>query len=71
MKEITQNELSALIQSWENLALVMQHISDFPQHLSALMKLAFDDSDHRNWRALWMVDKIHPVAAVEREHGAR
>ena len=59
MKEITQNELSALIQSWENLALVMQHISDFPQHLSALMKLAFDDSDHRNWRALWMVDKIH------------
>ena len=59
MNEITANELSALIQSWENMALVMQHILDFPQHLNALMTLALDDSDSRNWRSIWMVDKIH------------
>ena len=59
MKELTENELLALIQSWDNLALVLGNISDFPQYLNALMKIAFDESDIRNWRAAWMVDKIH------------
>jgi len=59
MKQISENELSVLIQSWENMALVMKHISDFPQHLNILMNLALDDSDPRNWRAAWMVDRIH------------
>lgn len=59
MKEIAENELSTLIQSWENLAVMMQHISEFPQHLEVLMQLAFDDRDQRNWRAAWMVDRIH------------
>ena len=51
--------MSALIQSWENLALVMGDISDYPSHLKVLMKIGFNESDDRNWRALWMVDKIH------------
>jgi hypothetical protein len=59
MNEFTENELSELIQSWENLAMVIQHISDFPEYLNVLMKLALDDSDQRNWRAVWMVDRIH------------
>ena len=57
--EIAENELSTLIQSWENLAVVMQYISEFPQHLDVLMTLVFDDRDPRNWRAAWMVDRIH------------
>ena len=59
MKEITEIELAELIHSWENLALMMQHISDHPQNLNRLIQLAFDDSDQRNWRAVWMVDRIH------------
>ncbi|MGE5449319.1 MAG: hypothetical protein ACM3PR_13190 [Bacteroidales bacterium] len=59
MKELTEEELLAIIQSWENLALVVRHINDHPEHLEALMKLSFDDSEDRNWRAAWMVDKIH------------
>lgn len=59
MKELSEDELLALIQSWENLALVIMHISDHPEHLDALMKLALDDRQARNWRAAWMVDKIH------------
>lgn len=59
MKEITENELLALIQSWESIPLLMQEISDFPQHLNVLIKIALDDSDSRNWRAVWMVDRLH------------
>lgn len=59
MKEMQENELVELIKSWENLALVVKHIGHHPEHLEALMKLVFDDRDPRNWRAAWMVDKIH------------
>ena len=59
MKELSDYELLAIIQSWENLALVVKHIEDHPEHLDVLMKLALDDSEDRNWRAAWMVDKIH------------
>jgi hypothetical protein len=57
--QMTENELQTLIQSWENLAVVMKHISDFPEHLDVLMKIALDDNGNRNWRAVWMIDKIH------------
>jgi transcription termination factor NusB len=59
MKELSEDELLTIIQSWENLALVVRHITDHPEHLDALMKQALDDSEPRNWRAAWMVDKIH------------
>ena len=59
MKELTESELSALIQSWDSLALVLKNISDHPEYLNALLNIVFDDSDDRNWRAAWMVDKIH------------
>lgn len=59
MKEMKENELAELIRSWENLTLVVKHMGDHPEHLEALMKLVFDDSDPRNWRAAWMADKIH------------
>lgn len=59
MKELEEKKLLELIQSWENLALAVRHIAEHPEYLSALMKLAFDESSPRNWRAAWMVDKIH------------
>ncbi|HEY3370090.1 MAG TPA: hypothetical protein VGK10_04530 [Prolixibacteraceae bacterium] len=59
MKEISEAVLSALITSWENLALAMGNASDYPAHLNALLKIAFDECDERNWRAAWMVDKMH------------
>lgn len=59
MKEIQENELVELINSWENLALVVKHIGNHPEYLKVLMKLVFDDSQPKNWRAAWMVDKIH------------
>jgi len=68
MKELTEIELIAMIQSWDNLALVLGNISDHPEYLRALINIAFDDSDDRNWRAAWMVDKIndnHPELVTQ------
>jgi hypothetical protein len=56
---MTENEVRTLIQSWENLALLVRYIADYPEHLEVIMTKALDDSQPENWRAVWMVDKIH------------
>lgn len=56
---MTENDVQTLIQSWENLAILVRYIADYPQHLEIIMNKALDDSRPENWRAAWMVDKIH------------
>ncbi|HAQ21516.1 MAG TPA: hypothetical protein DCR40_20145 [Prolixibacteraceae bacterium] len=56
---MTENEIRTLIQSWENLALMVRYIADYPEYLDLIMSKALDDSQPENWRAMWMVDKIH------------
>lgn len=56
---MTENEVQTFIQSWENLALLVRYIADYPEHLDIIMTKALDDSEPENWRAVWMVDKIH------------
>lgn len=56
---MTENDVQTLIQSWENLAILVRYIADYPQHLEIIMSKALDDSRPENWRAAWMVDKIH------------
>jgi hypothetical protein len=56
---MTENEIQSLIQSWENIALLVRYISDYPEHLDIIMTKVLDDSRPEHWRAAWMVDKIH------------
>jgi hypothetical protein len=56
---MTENDVHTMIQSWENLALMVRHISDHPEHLQAIIKMTFDETQPENWRAAWMLDKIH------------
>jgi len=56
---MTENEIRTLIQSWENLALMVRYVADFPEYLDLIISRALDDSQPENWRAAWMVDKIH------------
>lgn len=56
---MTENEVQSLIQSWENIALLVRYIADYPEHLDIIMTKVLDDSRPENWRAAWMVDKIH------------
>ncbi len=56
---MTENEVGTLIQSWENIALLVRYIANYPEHLDIIMTKVLDDSRPENWRAAWMVDKIH------------
>jgi hypothetical protein len=56
---MTENEVQSLIQSWENIALLVRYIADYPEHLDIIMTKVLDDSRPEHWRAAWMVDKIH------------
>lgn len=56
---MTENDLRSLIQSWENIALLVRYIADYPEHLDIIMTKVLDDSRPEHWRAAWMVDKIH------------
>ena len=56
---MTENEVQILIRSWENLAILVRYISDYPEYLNLIMDKVLDDSQPENWRAAWMVDKIH------------
>lgn len=48
-----------MIQSWENIALLVRYIADYPEHTDVIMTKALDDSEPENWRAAWMIDKIN------------
>ena len=56
---MTENDIRTLIQSWENLALMVRYVADYPEYLELIVSKALDDSQPENWRAAWMVDKIH------------
>jgi hypothetical protein len=56
---MTENELYTLIQSWENIALVVQLISDFPENLDRLMSIAMNDQLDKSWRAMYLAEMIH------------
>ncbi len=64
---MNENDVRTLLQSWENLALLVRYIADYPECLDIIMDKVFDDSEPENWRAAWMVDKIqerHPDLVV-------
>jgi len=48
-----------MIQSWENIALLVRYIADYPEYIGFIMTKALDDSQPENWRAMWMIDKIN------------
>ncbi|MDP3434554.1 MAG: hypothetical protein Q8T04_16560 [Bacteroidota bacterium] len=56
---MTENELYTLILSWENIALVVQHISIFPENLDRLMSIALNDQLDKSWRAMYLAEMIH------------
>lgn len=54
-----EKDIHTMIQSWENIALLVRYIADYPGHIDVIMTKALDDSQPENWRAAWMIDKIN------------
>jgi hypothetical protein len=56
---MTEKELQEMVKHWENLYLIVDQIDKFPEYADMLINIGLDESEPENWRALWMVDKIH------------
>ena len=56
---MTENDIRTLIQSWENLAMMVRYVADYPEYPDLILSKTMDDSQPENWRAAWMIDKIH------------
>jgi len=64
---MTENEVQQPLQSYENLALLVRYVADYPEYLDLIMTKTLDDTQPENWRAAWMIDKInekHPEIVV-------
>jgi hypothetical protein len=57
--EMTKKELQEIIDSWENMPLVISYIWEHPESMDILLGIATDDTQSRNWRAMYLVDQIH------------
>ncbi|NQU84731.1 MAG: hypothetical protein HQ541_03125 [Mariniphaga sp.] len=56
---MTKEDIIEVIDSWENLAILIKEIGKHPEHFDFLMDIALNGKEKNSWRAAWMVDKIH------------
>ena len=56
---MTENELYDLLDSWENIEIVSQQLSQNENDFAVLMQLALHNPKQRSWRAAYLADKIH------------
>lgn len=58
-KTMTEQELLDLMESWENLNLIIHDVGNHPELLNLLMDVALNSNKPHSWRAAWMADKVH------------
>lgn len=56
---MTEIELYELLDSWENIELLILEMSKNPNDFKVLMNIALFDPKQRSWRAAYLADKIH------------
>lgn len=58
---MTTEELTGLLDSWENLELIANGSISSPEHIPVLMGIALYSNDPKSWRAAWVADKINDI----------
>ena len=56
---MTRQELLEILESWENLAVMIKLISENTENYTILMEIALYDQSEKSWRAAYMFDKIN------------
>ena len=56
---MTKPELLDIINSWENLPVVIREIANNPDYYEMLMDIALYHPSEKSWRAAYMIDKIN------------
>ncbi len=52
-------EMLSLLDSWENLEMVVHELGVRPELFAVLMDVAINSREEKSWRAAWIADKIH------------
>ena len=48
-----------LLDSWENIHILIQYLIDYPKQIDDLIDIGLNDPIEKSWRAIWLADKIH------------
>lgn len=56
---MNKNELKTILESWENLLLMVKLFGNDPEKYDVLMQVALYDSSPQSWRAAYLFDKIN------------
>ena len=56
---MTKEEITEVLDSWENLELLVKEISSNPDYFRLLMEIALESPEKKSWRAAYLADKIH------------
>lgn len=56
---MTEQELYELLDSWDNIEIVIRELSQNPEGFAVLMRIALHHPKQRSWRAAYLADKIH------------
>jgi hypothetical protein len=56
-----REDILELIDSWENLAYMINEIGRHPEYFEILMEIVLNSTDKKSWRAAYLADKIHDL----------
>ena len=56
---MTKHELIDLLNTWENLAILVEEIGSQPELFAILMDIALNNPEQRSWRAAYLADQVH------------
>ncbi len=56
---MTKHELHDLLNSWENIELLIHEALTHPEYVRLIADIAFYSDHPKSWRAAWLMDKIH------------
>lgn len=59
MAEKNKQKHWELLETWENMQMLLADVDNYPFHFSTLMEIALADDHKHSWRAAWIADKIH------------
>lgn len=56
---MNKEEIFELIDSWDNLEILIAEIGNNPEYFDLLMDITLNSTDKNSWRAAYIADKIH------------
>ncbi len=59
MTLMKQTDFYDLLDTWENIYLLIDYLIEYPDKIGDLMHIGLNDSKKASWRAIWIIDKVH------------